>query len=92
MLPSRLPEVREALAPEEPEQAADFPNYYFGGERLLDGRAVYEPLEAEIEESFGLTREEKKVGFRPGLLQHFQQGVGRRIGQELSVIDHKYLS
>jgi hypothetical protein len=32
----------------------DFPNYYFGGERLFDGRPVYGSLEAEVEERFGV--------------------------------------
>lgn len=32
----------------------DFPNYYLGGERLFDGRPVYGPLEAEVEERFGV--------------------------------------
>jgi hypothetical protein len=32
----------------------DFPNYYLGGERLFDGSPVYGPLEAEVEERFGV--------------------------------------
>ena len=34
--------------------AADFPNYYFGGERLRGGEPVYDSLESEIEEMFGV--------------------------------------
>ena len=33
----------------------DFPNYYLGGERLFEGRPVYGPLEAEVEERFGVS-------------------------------------
>ena len=36
------------------EALPDFPNYYFGGERLFDGRPVYGSLEEEIEERFGV--------------------------------------
>lgn len=42
------------LEPGSPEDAADFPNYYFGGERLLEGRAVYDPLTPEIEQAFSI--------------------------------------
>lgn len=42
------------LQPDTAEDAADFPNYYFGGERLLEGRAVYDPLTREIEQTFSI--------------------------------------
>ncbi len=44
----------QALNPREPAEAADFPNYYFGGERLRLGRPIYDPLEPEIIALFGL--------------------------------------
>ena len=50
-----LPNARRALDPHVPDQAADFPNYYFGGERFLDGRDVYEGLGPEVEQLFGIT-------------------------------------
>jgi Glycosyltransferase family 87 len=32
---------------------ADFPNYYFAGKRLYEGRDVYSPLDMEVKEAFG---------------------------------------
>ncbi len=34
--------------------APDFPNYYFGGERVLEGGAVYGPVAPEVEAEFGV--------------------------------------
>ena len=48
------PVAFRALEPESPASAADFPNYYFGGERLMDGRPVYDDLATEVEAQFGL--------------------------------------
>jgi alpha-1,2-mannosyltransferase len=47
--------AREAPKSLDGRALPDFPNYYFGGERLFDGRPVYGSLEAEIEERFGVT-------------------------------------
>ncbi|MDH3261649.1 MAG: DUF2029 domain-containing protein [Acidimicrobiia bacterium] len=46
--------AREAPKSLDGTAPPDFPNYYFGGERLFDGRPVYGSLEAEIEEQFGI--------------------------------------
>ena len=48
------PAARRALDPQVASDAADFPNYYFGGERLRGGEPVYDSLESEIEEMFGV--------------------------------------
>lgn len=46
--------IDRALNPTDPHEAADFPNYYFGGERWLDDRPVYDILDEEIEALFGV--------------------------------------
>ena len=46
--------VDGVLDPVEAEDAADFPNYYFGGERLLDGRPIYDELGTEVAALTGL--------------------------------------
>jgi hypothetical protein len=47
--------AREAPKSLDGRALPDFPNYYFGGERLFDGRPVYGSLEREIEDNFGVT-------------------------------------
>jgi hypothetical protein len=47
--------AREAPKSLDGTALPDFPNYYFGGERLFDGRPVYGSLEAEVEERFGVS-------------------------------------
>jgi hypothetical protein len=47
--------ARSVLEPIEAEDAADFPNYFFGGERLREGRPIYDDLGTEVEELFGVT-------------------------------------
>lgn len=49
------PGALSSMDPETPEQAADFPNYWFGGERLRDGRPVYDVLEDDFAERFGVS-------------------------------------
>ena len=46
--------AREASKSLDGTALPDFPNYYFGGERLFDGRPVYGSLESEVEERFGV--------------------------------------
>jgi hypothetical protein len=46
--------LREAPKSLDGTALPDFPNYYFGGERLFDGRPVYGSLEAEVEAQFGV--------------------------------------
>lgn len=46
--------VREVPKSLDGTALPDFPNYYFGGERLFDGRPIYGSLEAEVEERFGV--------------------------------------
>lgn len=48
------PGALDSLDPDTPEQAADFPNYWFGGERLWDERPVYDVLEDDFAEQFGV--------------------------------------
>ncbi|NOY55065.1 MAG: DUF2029 domain-containing protein [Actinobacteria bacterium] len=40
--------------PEAVHGAPDFPNYYFGGERLLSGEPVYGPIGEDVRELFGV--------------------------------------
>ena len=47
--------AREAPKSLDGTALPDFPNYYFGGERLFDGRPVYGSLEAEVEQRFGVS-------------------------------------
>ncbi len=47
--------AREAPKSLDGSALPDFPNYYFGGERLFDGRPVYGSLEAEVEQRFGVS-------------------------------------
>ena len=47
--------AREASKSLDGAALPDFPNYYLGGERLFEGRPVYGPLEAEVEERFGVS-------------------------------------
>jgi alpha-1,2-mannosyltransferase len=47
--------AREAPKSLDGRSLPDFPNYYFGGERLFDGRPVYGSLEQEVEERFGVS-------------------------------------
>jgi len=47
--------AREAAKSLDGQALPDFPNYYFGGERLFDDRPVYGSLEAEVEERFGVS-------------------------------------
>lgn len=47
--------AREAPKSLDGTALPDFPNYYFGGERLFDGRPVYGSLEAEVAEQFGVS-------------------------------------
>lgn len=44
----------DRASPDTEEHAADFPNYYFGGQRLWDDRPVYEPLADEVQQSFAI--------------------------------------
>ena len=48
------PDAGAALDPEVADDAADFPNYYFGGERWLDGEPIYDPLTDEVRGLFGI--------------------------------------
>ena len=50
-----LPGARSALDPIKAVEAADFPNYYFGGERLLNDRPIYDPLTTEVRDEFGVS-------------------------------------
>ncbi|MGZ8755916.1 MAG: glycosyltransferase family 87 protein, partial [Acidimicrobiia bacterium] len=47
--------AREAPKSLDGTALPDFPNYYFGGERLFDGRPVYGSLEADVAERFGVS-------------------------------------